>query len=894
MATEPILTIEVDWASKSGSADATVGFGETFDLRLTGFGDAGVNGNLWLTLIQDSVPSVTSVELWAYKTPAPIQSDADGVVTIDNLCIATDAVLEVLRSQGGKSRLYLAIREMRNDDTAAIDYGIIRLTVTVGSYIKDPSIPAQIAGLPKYSEVKAELKNAVDAAESVKEEAKDLLQRVESSEVVNVANTAKNTAERAEQIAKGATYSKVFATEDEMKAWAVQQMALPAAQREVKVGDNLYIVDTNVPDYWWTGEDVGYAQLETGAVKIEVDAALSTSSTNPIQNKVITLELGKKAPSSHNHAVSDVNGLRAVLDGKTDSSTTADLAARVDVLDETKQDAFARQATVNNVGSLNPADMNSMANADNCNQYFQIGTLADWGISGEAVKLSRLTIFRRGGVTPCEGDHLWMRILRWNGSAWYVAYQANQYQVFGSYTNNGQAIRMGLNYVSGTEFIPTDERVIVCFTNNENSAATSALFQFGAKVVSSSVAMLASGQTTLPTSPNFSPGISAKLAMVAEGEIREDLAEVLNGKQDSLVASNGNYVFDGTLCVSSCTSGIAFRSSKFINCDGYTGLEGDFCQHSGSFRGHGWGFRDYRVGFGGFEFNTSTLGKKLCALVNDQIGCSSGGSDNGSFSGSGCNSVQVGYCALATGNGTVAIGDYARAEGIKSIAIGYEAYAVDKCQIMIGVGACFGDKSCIEEAMGGIKIGHGRVDSDLTRHLKEYCIWDPIVLNANCTNVFFGFDDEGHVIFGGKDQTCSGTYSYIHASISDIVNRGGSSVTVDDALSDSSENPVQNKVVKAALDEKPVFAVTSGSMYGDGNGFKITDSKQSHIGAYFNIDNTDGVKRPHLIIQTATNGWNSLIPTFDDINAIKERVAALEAKLGTAAASVVSGGDDLL
>ena len=31
---------------------------------------------------------------------------------------------------------------------------------------------------------------------------------------------------------------------------------------------------------------------------------------------------------------------------------------------------------------------------------------------------------------------------------------------------------------------------------------------------------------------------------------------------------------------------------------------------------------------------------------------------------------------------------------------------------------------------------------------------------------------------------------------------GGSSITVDSALSSSSENPVQNKVVKAAIDEK--------------------------------------------------------------------------------------------
>ena len=144
MATEPILTIDLDWTSKTGSADATIGFGETFDLRLTGFGITGVNGYLWLTLLQDSVPSDDSDELWSYKTPNAVQSDADGVVVLDNLCIFTQEVEDVLRSQGGKSKLYLAIREMRDGEKQAIDYGVVRLTVAIGSYIKDPSAPEQL------------------------------------------------------------------------------------------------------------------------------------------------------------------------------------------------------------------------------------------------------------------------------------------------------------------------------------------------------------------------------------------------------------------------------------------------------------------------------------------------------------------------------------------------------------------------------------------------------------------------------------------------------------------------------------------------------------------------------------------------------------------------------
>ena len=41
--------------------------------------------------------------------------------------------------------------------------------------------------------------------------------------------------------------------------------------------------------------------IATGANKTTVDAALSSSSTNPVQNKVINTALAGKASTSHNH-----------------------------------------------------------------------------------------------------------------------------------------------------------------------------------------------------------------------------------------------------------------------------------------------------------------------------------------------------------------------------------------------------------------------------------------------------------------------------------------------------------------------------------------------------------------------------------------------------------------
>ena len=53
-----------------------------------------------------------------------------------------------------------------------------------------------------------------------------------------------------------------------------------------------------------------------------VDSALSSTSTNPVQNKVINSALSGKAAATHTHAISDITGLETALSGKAISSHT--------------------------------------------------------------------------------------------------------------------------------------------------------------------------------------------------------------------------------------------------------------------------------------------------------------------------------------------------------------------------------------------------------------------------------------------------------------------------------------------------------------------------------------------------------------------------------------------
>lgn len=52
--------------------------------------------------------------------------------------------------------------------------------------------------------------------------------------------------------------------------------------------------------------------IASGATKVTIDSALSSSSTNPVQNKVINSALSGKANTSHTHTASQVSGLASV------------------------------------------------------------------------------------------------------------------------------------------------------------------------------------------------------------------------------------------------------------------------------------------------------------------------------------------------------------------------------------------------------------------------------------------------------------------------------------------------------------------------------------------------------------------------------------------------------
>lgn len=60
--------------------------------------------------------------------------------------------------------------------------------------------------------------------------------------------------------------------------------------------------------------------IASDATKVSIDSELSSTSTNPVQNKVINSALSNKADASHTHTIANVTGLQSALDAKLDDS----------------------------------------------------------------------------------------------------------------------------------------------------------------------------------------------------------------------------------------------------------------------------------------------------------------------------------------------------------------------------------------------------------------------------------------------------------------------------------------------------------------------------------------------------------------------------------------------
>lgn len=122
----------------------------------------------------------------------------------------------------------------------------------------------------KAESAKNDAKDSADQAESMNTTTKEYMEQAEAAannamHTVEVHNAASGTHEdirlmatEAKTIALGKANSLVFDTKEQLDSWVAGTYTRPDGKTtaDLKVGDNLYIVELGVPDYWWDGNTI--------------------------------------------------------------------------------------------------------------------------------------------------------------------------------------------------------------------------------------------------------------------------------------------------------------------------------------------------------------------------------------------------------------------------------------------------------------------------------------------------------------------------------------------------------------------------------------------------------------------------------------------------------------
>ena len=174
---------------------------------------------------------------------------------------------------------------------------------------------------------------------------------------VDTVNTFTNTAPG--MIKGTATDGKVFAETDgtgSVYGWdnllmrvSEAEDAIGAKQDEITAANKLnadYIESGTTNKVFTSAEKEKLSGIAEGANKTVVDSTLSTTSTNPVQNKVINTALSGKANTTHTHKIADVTNLQTTLDGKASTNPATQSAnGLMSKDDKTKLDGISADAT---------------------------------------------------------------------------------------------------------------------------------------------------------------------------------------------------------------------------------------------------------------------------------------------------------------------------------------------------------------------------------------------------------------------------------------------------------------------------------------------------------------------------------------------------------------------
>lgn len=178
--------------------------------------------------------------------------------------------------------------------------------------------------------------------------------------------------------------------------------------------------------------------IATEANKTVVDSSLSSSSTNPVQNKVVTSALSGKANSSHSHSISNITNLQSTLDNKSGTEHTHDDRYYTETEMNTKLNGKANSSHTHTASQISDLTVSThtLANGAKLYKYGKIvlAVFNNYQYSGKTPYVWTDIFNIPSAYKPISTDNIYGH---WSGSTGQIVAGANKIEMYPPQSSGG-------------------------------------------------------------------------------------------------------------------------------------------------------------------------------------------------------------------------------------------------------------------------------------------------------------------------------------------------------------------------------------------------------------------------------------------------------------------------
>lgn len=171
--------------------------------------------------------------------------------------------------------------------------------------------------------------------------------------------------------------------------------------------------------------------IATEANKTVVDSSLSSSSNNPVQNKIVTNALNGKANSSHSHSISNITNLQSTLDSKSETGHTHDDRYYTETEMNTKLNGKANSSHTHTASQISDLTVSThtLANGAKLYKYGKIvlAVFNNYQYSGKTPNVWTDIFNIPSAYKPISTDNIYGH---WSGSTGQIVAGANKIAMY--------------------------------------------------------------------------------------------------------------------------------------------------------------------------------------------------------------------------------------------------------------------------------------------------------------------------------------------------------------------------------------------------------------------------------------------------------------------------------